>query len=68
MKHEYGAVCKKSRYRVVDSNRALAARQQLTRLLNGSQLTERDIHLLLNLAEHLTRRCSPPTNADPSMV
>jgi hypothetical protein len=56
MKHEYGAVCKKSRYRVVDSNRALAARQQLTRLLNGSQLTERDIHLLLNLAEHLTRR------------
>ncbi len=56
MKHEYGAVCKKSRYRVVDTNRALAAKEHLTRILNGSQLSERDIQLLINLAEHLTRR------------
>ena len=56
MKHEYGAVFKKSRYRVVDTNGALAAKEQLTRLLNGSQFTERDIQLLINLAEHLTRR------------
>ena len=56
MKHEYGAVCKKSRYRVVDTNRALAAKEQLTRILNGSQLSERDIQLLINLAEHLTRQ------------
>jgi len=56
MKHEYGAVCKKSRYRVVDTNRALAAKEQLTRILNGSQLSERDIQLLINLAEHSTWR------------
>ena len=56
MKHEYGAVCKKSRYRVVDTNGALAAKEQLTRLLNGSQFTERDIQLLINLAEHSTWR------------